>query len=525
MEKVTIQRYIKEPANYDKTPSIELSDLSHMLCGGWESIKEELQSSLQSKASQKLIIETYHGVHHSELMPFFQNNFPQALFLQMTEAYYPPEQIEQIVAPFLGDHPVFGYLSDLEIDHFIDPDKLVELKDKIKDYQENELIIIYGTGASRLMATSDILVYADMPRWEIQQRFRKDQISNLGVSNKELKTSLQYKRSYFVDWRICDRIKCQLFEANRCSYFLDTTIRNEPKMITDFAWKSGLLKACTQPFRVVPFFDPGVWGGQWMKEVCDLNPDPVNYAWCFDCVPEENSLLLKFEDSIFELPSINLVFMHPKHLLGGHVYQKFGAEFPIRFDFLDTMDGGNLSLQVHPTSQYIKEQFGMSYTQDESYYLLAAEKDACVYLGVKENVQTDEMIKALEIAQAGGETFPAEKFVNKWPVKTHDHVLIPAGTIHCSGKNSMVLEISATPYIFTFKLWDWGRVDLDGLPRPISIDHGKKVIDWNKTTDTVKKELINAISHIAEGDGWREEKTGLHESEFIETRRHWFSKK
>jgi mannose-6-phosphate isomerase class I len=115
--------------------------------------------------------------------------------------------------------------------------------------------------------------------------------------------------------------------------------------------------------------------------------------------------------------------------------------------------------------------------------------------------------------------------VAKWAVKKHDHVLIPAGTVHCSGKNSMVLEISATPYIFTFKLWDWGRLGMDGLPRPINIGHGKQNIEWNRTTDWVGKNLLNRVEKIAEGEGWREERTGLHETEFIETRRHWFTQK
>ncbi len=62
------------------------------------------------------------------------------------------------------------------------------------------------------------------------------------------------------------------------------------------------------------------------------------------------------------------------------------------------------------------------------------------------------MINALNEAQESGH-FDAEKYVGNYPVKKHDHLLIPAGTIHCSGTNGMVLEISATPYIFTFKLW------------------------------------------------------------------------
>ena len=117
-----------------------------------------------------------------------------------------------------------------------------------------------------------------------------------------------------------------------------------------------------------------------------------------------------------------------------------------------------------------------------------------------------------------------EEFVNQWPAKKHDHFLIPNGTIHCSGAGAMVLEISATPSIFTFKLWDWGRLGLDGKPRPINIKHGSHVIQWERQTDFVRQNLVNRIEKIAEGDGWREERTGLHENEFIETRRHWFSK-
>lgn len=62
----------------------------------------------------------------------------------------------------------------------------------------------------------------------------------------------------------------------------------------------------------------------------------------------------------------------------------------------------------------------------------------------------------------------------------------------------MVLEISATPSIFTFKLWDWGRLGLDGLPRPINIGHGSKVIQWERQTEFVRHNLINQVEMIAE---------------------------
>jgi mannose-6-phosphate isomerase class I len=261
-----------------------------------------------------------------------------------------------------------------------------------------------------------------------------------------------------------------------------------------------------------------------MKEVCDLPEGTPNYAWCFDCVPEENSLLLGFGETRVEVPSMNLVLRHPKELLGEPVYGLFGAEFPIRFDFLDTMQGQNLSFQVHPTIDYAYEHFGLRYTQDESYYILDAGEDAEVFLGLRDDIQPEAMLQDLQTAADDPkQPFPDRKHVARFPAKKHDHFLIPAGTCHCSGSESMVLEISHTPYIFTFKLWDWDRVDLNGQPRPINLERGAANIQWERTATWVAKNLVNRRVPVADGEGWREEHTGLYESEFIETRRHWFT--
>ena len=285
-----------------------------------------------------------------------------------------------------------------------------------------------------------------------------------------------------------------------------------------YTYRDALSKAAAQPFRMVPYFDPGVWGGDWMKTHFDLPDNGSNYAWSFDGVPEENSLLLDFGSCVVETPALNLVYMHPRELLGDRVHARFGKEFPIRFDMLDTMHGQNLFLQVHPLTEYIQSHFHMHYTQDESYYLLdAAGKDPCVYLGIKTGIKPEEMIDALQTAQNGGKPFPAEKFVNRIPVKKHDHVLIPAGTVHCSGADTMVLEISATPYIFTFKLWDWGRVDLDGKPRPIHLEHGAANIQWYRNTEWVHRNLVNAVAEVYTGENGTVVRTGLHEREFLDT--------
>lgn len=510
--------------NYDKFPVVPVPGFEHACLTGWDPIIEEVRKKLPDTSRQKavLVVECYHGVSEEKVRHALEEGLAPALILDAGQAYYSEDKIDELAFPDVTDDRIFGFMTRLTIESYFDPEKREAVRRRLQSVEKG-LVVVYGVGAAHLAERWDVLVYADMARWEIQQRMRRREVANLGATNYKEDFARQYKRAYFVDWRICDRIKKQLL--SQCDYLLDTNQPELPKMIPQEALWAGLRQAICRPFRVVPFFDPGPWGGQWMKEVCALDPAPPNYAWCFDCVPEENSLLLGFGTDVVEIPAINLVFFQPEELLGGSVYARFGAEFPIRFDFLDTMDGGNLSLQVHPLTGYIQEHFGMHYTQDESYYLLDAKEGACVYLGLKEGIDRNAMIEALKDAQNGGGPFEAEQFVEKWPAEKHSHFLIPAGTVHCSGKDSMVLEISATPYIFTFKLWDWGRLGLDGKPRPINIEHGKNVIQWNRDTSWVRQNLINRIEHIAEGEGWREEKTGLHELEFIETRRHWFTEK
>ncbi len=515
--------YSKYKSNYDKSPIVRVSATAENLCWqGWTNIVAQLRGALAviDKPVKTLVVECYQGVYDEEVRSELKTLLPEALWVDASLAMKSAEQIDDFLKEDITDDEIFGYMTRYRIDCYFDEQKVAALRQQIAR-TTTQLVVVYGVGAAYVCPQNDLLVYADMARWEIQLRFRRNEVSNIGVDNRKERASLQYKRGFFVDWRICDRLKKELM--GQWDYVLDTNVKGEPKMATAAAVDAGLRKASKSPFRVVPFFDPGPWGGQWMKEICDLDRATPNFAWCFDCVPEENSLYLGFGEIRFELPSIDLVFSYPRELLGNPVYGRFGDEFPIRFDFLDTMDGGNLSLQVHPLTQYIQEKFGMHYTQDESYYILDAESDASVYLGVKEGINPDEMITALNEAQHTG-TFDAEKFVGNYPVKKHDHVLIPAGTVHCSGRNSMVLEISATPYIFTFKLWDWGRLGLDGRPRPINIEHGRHVIQWNRTESWVRREIYNKIEQVAEGDGWLEEHTGLHECEFIETRRHWFTK-
>ena len=503
-------------SNYDKYPEITVTGMDDQCWSGWTDVMRAL---IGRGDAGVVAIECYVGVDVAEIAAAVRAFEPSALVLQTSDAFHEPEEIERRVAPFVGaGDPVFGFVSTLRMEDFFSPQGLSTMRDRIASATAGTVVVI-GQGAS-LVAEADRIVFAEMPRWESQGRMRRNHFANLGTTNHEEKWNLQYKRAYFNDWPVCDRLKLGL---KAIDFLLDTCKPGEPRLISRAAAAAAYESALTRPFRVVPFFDPAPWGGQWMKRTMALPEEAPNYGWCFDCVPEENSVLFRFGGTVVELPSMNVVFADPTRMLGPRVHSRFGLSFPIRFDLLDTVGGGNLSFQVHPLTDYAQRNFGIHYTQDESYYLLDAEEGSTVYLGLKEGVVPEEMIGGLEAAQAGGAPFDDEKFVCRWSAKTHDHFLIPAGTCHCSGAGTLVLEISATPSIFTLKLWDWGRVGFDGLPRPINIERAKGNIAWDRTEKWVERELVNAVTEVASGDGWREERTGLHELEFIETRRHWFT--
>jgi mannose-6-phosphate isomerase class I len=502
--------------NYDKYPKIKIENFENQIIKGYGSICNFLKKKLK-KQKTIIVIDMYPGVDENEII----NGFKELnidYFFNSNKCALSGKELTEKISDYLTDDRVFGVINHKKLDHYFKPELIKNMKNEINNINEG-IILLYGVGAG-LITKGDIYIYADIARWEIQNRY-KNGMSNWNIENSNDEFKSKYKRGFFFEWRISDRHKKNIL--NDIDFLLDTNIKENPKLLSGNDFRKGLEQASKKPFRLVPYFDPGVWGGQWMKNVCGLDKNKDNYAWAFDGVPEENSVYLLYENDFIEIPSVDIIYYKPVNLLGNRVHARFGHEFPIRFDFLDTMGGQNLSLQVHPLTEYIQDNFGMKFTQDESYYILDAKEGSEVYLGLKENVNKEEFINDLKTAEKGQKSFPDEKYINRFPVKKHDHFLIPAGTIHCSGKDTMVLEISATPYIFTFKLWDWDRVDLDGKPRPIHIEHGKNVIQWDRNTKWVEKNLINKIENIKNEENYVEEKTGLHEREFLETRRHWFT--
>lgn len=467
-----------------------------------------------------VIIEGYGGV----LWEHFRAQLHAALLHTNKKIYWydisacmkPAADIQAMIAPNLnGNDPVFGKKYEGALSDFFDEHKLRLLTPD----DTADLCIIYGTGAS-LANVKGKLVYIDVPKNEIQFRMRAGSISNYGTPQAG-NSAQMYKQFYFIDWPVLNKHKQQLLPH------LDFIV--DEQRITHITWMEGncfrstLDKMLVQPFRARPWFEPGIWGGNWMKRhIPQLNQQEINYAWSFELITPENGIVLEGDNLLLEVSFDFLLFANNQKLLG-KAARRFGTEFPIRFDFLDTFNGGNLSVQCHPRPAYAKEHFGENFTQDETYYILDCSPGAAVYLGFQESINKEEFETALFDAQQKGLEMEVEKYVQKLPAHKHDLFLIPNGTIHASGTNNLVLEISSTPYIFTFKCYDWQRSGLNGQPRPINIEHGMKNLYFDRKGTYVTEKLIAHPVTEAVWAGGKKINLPTHEEHFYSVHRYEFN--
>jgi mannose-6-phosphate isomerase class I len=440
-------------------------------------------------------------------------------WIDVHEALRSKAELDEMLAPFLGgSDPLFGRRSDRGLRDFFVPEKLADLR---RRSGQGSRSIIYGTGAA-LADSTGLLVYVDVPKNEIQFRARARSVANLGATNCAASNSKEtYKRFYFVDWPALRSHLASLLP--RMDIIVDSQRPDDPALMSGDELRAGLAKAARSWIRARPWFEPGPWGGQWMKRnFPGLSPEAPNLAWSFELISPENGLAFESNGRSLEVAFDFLMAQESAAVLGDFA-PRFGAEFPIRFDYLDTFEGGNLSLQCHPRPEMAWREFGERFTQDETYYLTDCAPGARVFLGFQAGVVAPEFERALQATCREARPLNVEQFVQTHPSRKHGLYLIPNGTIHCSGRNNLVLEISATPYIFTFKMYDWMRMDLDGCPRPLNIERAMASLYFDSQGEGVKREFVAQPRSLVEGAGWNLLHLPTHARHFYDVHRFDFS--
>lgn len=508
---IPVEKIGHNPPAYDIYPSFSLENGTIEV--GYEALAEVIWKE------ETVILDGYIGIDWNEvgvaLFTLLKNKGLSISTINIQDYLKAESEIKSMVAPFLGDDKsIFGKKTTIELEDYFDQDKITQLSIN----PSADINIIFGTGASQ-SNIQGLLVYFDLPKNELQFRMRGGDITNLGFTSAKDPKQM-YKHFYFVDWVVLNNEKKRLL--SKIAIVVDQQRPRFPAWTKGTSLRHSLAKMSKNYFRVRPWFEPGIWGGHWMKDrFSGLNPKVPNYAWSFEMIVPENGLVFENDGKLLEVSFDMLMFQEKENILG-KAARRFQDEFPIRFDFLDTFNGGNLSVQCHPNPEYIKKEFGENFTQDETYYILDSANDAKVYLGFQDGVNPVEFKDALNHSYETKEILDVEKYVQKFSAKKHDLFLIPNGTVHCSGINNMVLEISATPYIFTFKMYDWQRLDMDGQPRPLNIEHAFNNLDFERQGKKVEETLISKPIVEDFGNDWKKIHLPTHPEHFYDIFRYEF---
>ncbi|HEY4155224.1 MAG TPA: ROK family protein [Puia sp.] len=504
----TAEGISRKAGEYDMYPFYSLG--KDKIFSGYQALAEWIAEE------KRVAIDGYVGVDwpmiRERLSTAFAKMNLKVLWYETSAFCKEEREIGKLVRPFLGEEDsVWGKKTTLALEDFYDLEKLEQLQpDKNFD-----VTILLGTGAG-LCNENMPLIYVDLPKNEIQYRMRAGSINNLGTT-RSTSASAMYKRFYFVDWVLLNKYRQKI--KHKIAVVADGQRKDSISWARYDSIAEGFRFMSKNVIRARPWFEAGAWGGQWMKEhIPSLNRNEINYAWSFELIVPENGLVFESNGHLLELAFDWLMESCSKEVLGEDA-KRFGTAFPIRFDFLDTFDGGNLSIQCHPSLPYIRKHFGETITQDETYYILDCKKGAGVYLGFQPDINAEQFREVLEESEEKDTPVEIEKYVQWHPSHKHDLFLIPNGTIHSSGVNNLVLEISATPYIFTFKMYDWVRLDLEGNPRPINIEHAFNNLDFGRKGDVVKEELISRPGLIEETDHYKLIHLPTHKEHFYDVHR------
>jgi mannose-6-phosphate isomerase class I len=494
---------------------------------------------LKKKRPVILAIDGYSGIDWQKSMSHIKQRL-QEEGLNVTVVdfhlfYKSPKEIEEIVLPSMADDKTFGYIFKGKLEDLLDDERVNDLKEKLENYKKEKpgspkVIVCFGPGAvcKPLRTLYDTVFYRDITREEITKRYKRGMVASLGArgkdeSGKGQPAYLVGKRSHYIDFPVLDRHKKSI--QKRIHFYIDDNLTRKPKLINQKILDEMISHLAQGPIQLKAFHDEGVWGGQWLKKIRNLPKEMINCAWAYELMAYHMSVKIPVSNSYIETSFANVLDRESDRIMGERVTSMFKGIWPIRVNYDDCWEGGDMAIQIHPDASYSKKHFNEPLHQDESYYIMASTPDAYVYLGLKDGIDLGEFKEAVREAETEGIPFDHRKYVNVVPAKEGDLFLIPAGTVHASGKGCVVLELSSTTDRYTFHFYDYLRPDLNGKLREIHSRHAFNMVHKypHRTTSWVKDHLIQKPKLIRKGNDWTEHLLGTIKGLVFEVHRFEFA--
>jgi len=434
---------------------------------------------------------------------------PGTTFVPTADRFVAWDQLVKRTAPVdaLRDDPDFATLPSATLSDLFD-----ELP--APDVSTGAVAVVFGPGAA--LVYHDVLWYLDLPKRYAEAAVSAGTVRNLG--QPEAAGPATTRRLFYIDWPLLDRHRHELAPAIDAYFDLQAGAA-APTWLAGDALRATARALATRPFRTRPTFNTTSWGGHWAQQQLGFNPEARNTALGYELIAPESGVLVGEGGRSVEVPFDLVVHLAPEAVLGRSVYERFGPSFPVRFDYLDTVAGGNLSVHCHPSEERMRSVFGWPYTQHETYYVMVGDPANVIYLGLRGDAALDEFHERAHAADAHGVPFDIEEYVQTFPAQPHQLFLVPAGTPHGSGVGNVVLEVSATPYLYSLRFYDWLRRDAEGKQRPVHVEHAFANLNRDRRGAAVRAELVQAPRVVEEGDGWRDELIGALPEMFFEVHR------
>lgn len=466
-------------------------------------IEKELQNHVLSMKNQVVAIDGYPSCNFDVLLNMFKN----ATVIRVSSLYKSAEEIHEYLKSFLPEDRVmdpvllYGKLYTAGLKSLMDGQKVEEALTQIQNAKGIVLIVGHGALIDDFKSLAGTKIYIDMSPKEAAIRSKKGLYTNIGDTKARPFKELM-RRNYYVDFENETLLRKSLISNHELDYYIfgdhDDAFIMAPMATMDTLFDA-LVK---QPFRCKPVYLEGVWGGYFMMRYRNLPCTMKNCAWIFDMIPSEVSVVIEANGVSIEVPYYTFVHARGIQLMGQDCVNYFHGYFPIRFNYDDTWHAnGNMSIQCHPYHDYVTKENHELGRQDESYYIVEAAEGAKTFLGFNEDIDPDDFMKEVYESERTGKHIDYLKYVNAVTSVPGTQVLIPAGTIHSSGRNQLVLEIgSLTIGSYTYKLYDYMRRDLDGNPRPIHSRHGDNVLQKYRKTNWVNEHIVRRAKPFDDHD-------------------------
>ena len=399
--------------------------------------------------------------------------------------------------------------------------------------QAGKISVVYGYGSliPELRELYDVKVFFDLTPMKSMLRIRRGEYSNLGKERPGI-INRTIRRCYYCDFECAVRNRHELWENNVPDWYV---LDNDPQnlQLMPFGTFSDICAQLVKyPFRAKPCYLEGVWGGSYMKKLRNLPDEMRNAAWVFDFIPMEVSVVVEAGDEKLDINYCSFVHKEGVNLMGEDCVKKFEGYFPIRFNWDDSYHStGNMSIQCHSGGEYNVKNYNEFGRQDESYYVVVTGHDAKTFIGFRDDADIPQFFRDIEAADTEHKPCDYMKYVSYEESKPGLQVMLPAGTIHSSGRNQVILEIgSLTIGSYTYKMYDYLRLDFDGKQRPIHTRLGEENVRQDRRYSVIHdpespEYIVQKPRLAASGEGWEEYILGENPQVYFSLRRLEFEKK